>query len=751
MMISHAQITGAALEAAGAEALARGLALDQPASGIASLGASPVLRVLGQSGFVEFTAVNVPGKVVWCNFDLAREAGFDVPPSNRLTARFHDQLIEALSFRALRPNEEAGERRQITMYADKYWGVWPFLGGARAGFLPYGNFYIKGLGLTPAFKPSPDDEFVHSHGGLTLEEAIIEAIIGEVNTNLFTHGSARMLAIIDLGEQIVFPDGSKYTAVLGVRAGSQLRPAHLLAHPLQRNGRLLDRFVRMTRETGQLVAHEHPVYGTETLDIKQTLLRIIDDHALTASQQFRWRMLHGAISSSNMELNGAMLDVITQTSQPRTAPIWMLKGHADSVFGREHVERSNELWHIFRALIKDIAPARRAALNARPLKLHLAMEKAYQRHLEIELLAATGIKRALAQQIRSEHADLARRFTNALLEMSRIKNPGCTNANLVSCEDVSVLDVFHLLQHFPRAYFAEPDADHTEIIRTLLAPIFKGNRYHIAKRRAKVEALIGEFAGAYHELMTRCITLANTHYEDVEAMKASVIARAGFENELVAPLYRSHSFKALEQLTATCRASGDAARLQDESERWVALSLRSVEQLIAQAGWRDGGNGYFLATRMLGGMTYRLSLRAAASRQPRLLISVPCERERDRYVTPLAEISGLTRTQIRQLRYRFSFDGWASAEAVRARLIEDEYGHLIIRFDEIGNLPVVGRLEGYVTIQSQTKDHSEHEATPTLRCYPFAIPDRLELAALTTDLEPSADARADARLFYVAT
>src|SRR5436305_2524320 len=341
MMISHAQRTGAALQAA-AEALARHLAIGQAVPGLADIGASPVLRVLGQSCFVEFTAVNVPGKVVWCNFDLAREAGFAVPPSNQLTASFHDQLIEALSFRVLRPGEDAGTRRTITMYADKYWGVYPFLGGARAGFLPYGNFYAKGIGLTPAFKRSPDDDFIHTHGGMTLEEAMLEAIGGEVDTNILTHGSTRILAIIDQGEHIVFPDGRKHVAVLGVRAGMHLRPAHLLAYPIQRNGLLLARFIRMVRETGQLVTRKDTACGTEAVDVKQTLLRVIDDHAQTASEQFRWRMLHGAISSSNMELSGAMLDVVTQSTQPRTAPIRILRDCPDSVYGRERIERSSE-------------------------------------------------------------------------------------------------------------------------------------------------------------------------------------------------------------------------------------------------------------------------------------------------------------------------------------------------------------------------------------------------------------------------
>ena len=442
-----------------------------------------------------------------------------------------------------------------------------------------------------------------------------------------------------------------------------------------------------------------------------------------------------------------MLDVITQTSQPRTAPIWTLKDYPDSVFGREHVERINELWHIFRALIKDIPPARRPALNARPLKLHLAMEKAYQHNLQVELLIATGIKRAMARQIQADHPGLARRFSSVLLAMSRMKNPGCTNANVAACETVSVLDVFHLLQHFPRAYFAEPDADHTEIIRTLLKPIFKGNRYHVAKKQARIAEWVGEFDRAYDELMKRCVSLAEAHYEDVEGLKASVIARAQFENELVSPLYRSSSFKALEQLMATYQANGDAAMLQDEIERWIAVSLRRVEGLLAQARWQDSGDGYFLATQTLGGVTYRLSLRDGEQRQPRLLISLPVEREGNRYLTSLPEIAGLTKTQIRLLRYRFSFDNWASAGEVRARLVRDEDDQFSIRFDEIGNLPLVARLEGYAYVEGLPVN----DDAPKMRCYTFALPDRLDLAALTAESRSAADAQDEARLFYCAS
>jgi hypothetical protein len=742
-------MTGIALQASAAEASARQSGIDQMTPGYAGIAASPVLRVLGQICFAEFTAVNVPGKVVWCNFDLAREVGFDVPPSHQLTRKFHDQLIETLSFRRLRPNEDAGTRQTITMYADKYWGVYPILGGGRAGFLPYGNFYIKGVGVTSLFKREPDDhDFIHSHGGMTLEEAMLEAIGGEVDTNIFTHGSTRMLAIIDLGEHIVFPDGSKHVAVLAVRVGRHLRPAHLLAYPIQRNGLLLARFIRMARATGQLVTRKDTAADTETIDVKQTLLRIIDDHARTASEQFRWRLLHGAISSSNMELSGAMLDVVTQSTQPRTAPIRILHDCPNSVFGREHLERINELWYIFRALIKDIPPAQRPALNARPIKLRKAMEKAYNRHLEVELLAATGIKRTLARRIQSDHPGLARRFTAILLSMSQLKNTGGLNADVSACENVSVVDVFHLLQHFPQAHFADPDADHRESIRTLLQPIFKGNRFHVAKKQATVEKFIAEFSSAYREVMKVCTSLVEACYEDRESMESSIKSRAGFENELISSLYRSRSLKAIDKTIAIYQATGDATILQDVIEGWIALSLRNVDGLLTQAGWRDAGNGHFLATpRTLAGVNYCLSVRDNQRQTPRLQVSLMVERERNRYLTPLPEMACLTRAQIRSLRYRFTTDGWASTREVRARRLEDEHGQFIIRFAEISHLPLAGRLEGYFHIDGNQQLSSK--GAQKIHCYTFAIPDRAELINLTGKRNPYADAQDETGLFVL--
>jgi hypothetical protein len=363
------------------------------------------------------------------------------------------------------------------------------------------------------------------------------------------------------------------------------------------------------------------------------------------------------------------------------------------------------------------------------------MEKAYNRHLQVKLLTATGIKRAMARQIQVDHPGLTRRFTAILLSMSQLKNAGSLNAEVSPCESISVLDVFNLLQHFPQTYFTAPYADHSESIRALLKPICKGNRFHVAKKRAMVEELIGEFAGVYRELMKVCTAIAEVYYESIESMESSIKSRACFENELISLLYRSRSLKELDKAISTYQATGDAAILQDMIERWVAVSLRNVDGLLAQAGWQDSGNGVFRAARRtLAGVTYCLSLRDDEGRKPRLQVSLMVERDGDRYLTSLPEIACLTKARIRSLRYRFTTDGWASTGEVRARLVEDEQEQLIIRFAGISNLPLAGRLEGYFHIDGS--HHLSSGAARKLHCYTFAIPDRHELINLTGKRNP---------------
>jgi hypothetical protein len=495
--------------------------------------------------------------VVWCNFDLARELGFNVPPGNQLTPELREELITSLSLRAVAPAEINGHQT-VTMYADKYGGdgVSPALGAGRAGFLADGNLYVKGIGFTPLFRHHDKDDFVHSHGGVHFEDCLSEAIFGEVNHNLFTLGSTRVVAVIDQGMHVTEPSGRERPIALAIRVGPQLRPGHLLARRVRGSQSPLEMFVQMTTATRQLVSNGVP-------DIAATMLRVIDDHALAAAESFRWRIIHGALSPSNMDLSGAMLDLPTQSTQPRTAPIFTLD-YLHSNFGTEHKDRGYYLAEMYRRVLNTTRTAIRARFNAKWVNDSKDMHRAYRKHLEVKLLGAAGLRPQIAKQIRREHDDLAVRFTDLLLEMAALKNQGSACVARRVVENVSVLDVFNLLRRAPRDYFS----GRPRYLKHL-RPIYKGNRFQIASKEKKVAELVRKFANLYRELMTICAE-----------HKQSIIARAEFENAPLDALYYSTLYNDLNRAIAKYKSTGNREIIRDAIDTRVARSLRNVDRMI---------------------------------------------------------------------------------------------------------------------------------------------------------------------------
>lgn len=560
---------------------------------------SPVLDALGPASFAEFRAVRAPGRVLWCNFDLLREAGFDVPQTNQLTPAFNEQLLAALSLRSL-PTGDTNGHEVLTLYADKYGGegVSPALGAGRAGFLPHGNLYVKGLGFTPLFRHNDAEDFVHSHGGVHLEDCLSEAIFGEVNQNLFTLGANRIVAIIDQGLHVTEPSGRPRHIALAIRGGAQLRPGHLLARRARGSRSPVEMFVSMTLTTSQLVLNAAGVP-----DVSATMLRVIDDHAQTAADSFRWRMIHGALSPSNMDLSGAMLDLPTQSTQPRTAPIFKLD-YANSAFGTEHKERGFHLAEMYRRVLRSADASTRERFNMKWINVSNEMDHAYEKHLRVRLLAATGLKTTLAQQICAERADLSAQFAKIVLELSALKNVGSACVARKVVEDVAVVDVFNLLANAPRAYFSKKSLMLESVIEHL-KPVYKGNRHHVAKRSESVGLLAREFVKIYRELMHVARTSGRDYYDGDKATQASISSRAAFENEPLDALYTCTLYARLNTAIAQYKATDNTDLITDLIDTSVARSLRSVDGLLAQGSSRlleDGG--IEVQRRTIRGTTY---------------------------------------------------------------------------------------------------------------------------------------------------
>lgn len=697
---------------------------------------SKILAVLGADMFAEFDAVRVPGRVLWFNFELARSLGLGVPASAVMTPELHERLIEAFSCRVLRKGEEGDGRPTQRLYADRYGGdgVAPALGSARAGFLPYGDLFVKGVGHTPLFRHFDRNDFAHSHGGLNMWQAVAEAVFGEVNLNLFGESSSRILAVIDQDDDTIYPNGRRMPRAVAVRAGNQLRPAHAMARRV-RGG--VEIFFNTVRATGQLVTRWDPAAARRVPDLRATLLRVIDDHARTAAAQARWRVSHCAISASNMQTDGGMLDLTTERANPRSAPLAPAHyGDRDSIPIPDFSDRAGQLKMLYQTLLRRIPPARREALGAAPLDVRGEMDRAYLRHLRLQLLCAAGLKTGLAERVLTRHADLAGAFADVLIRLSELRNPAGVQASRLFHDGAAVADIFNLLMVYPRTYFAAPGADHTAAARRALRPVHKGNRFHVARRRARLDALASEFARVYDELMRACLAYAVEFYGGAREMRASFVARAEFENRPLDVLYRPDCLKEFAAAALSYRATRDDAAFRSAIDRRIAASLRSVDALLRQGDrhlLEDGGME--LQARVVGGVRY--CVRARDGERPRrgLRVGILAERTAGGYRTSLPLLPFLSAAQVRGLRLTCTTDNWATSSTLAARVERDERGQTLISFGDITPRALYGELRGHFSGGAPVRARRPASVNCDCASYVFAIPDRQELSELRRELE----------------
>ncbi len=84
--------------------------------------------------------------------------------------------------------------------------------------------------------------------------------------------------------------------------------------------------------------------------------------------------------------------------------------------------------------------------------------------------------------------------------MASLKNPGnaCVAREVV--RDLCVVDIFSVLEALPSDLFGLRDLKAAVLEHA--QPIYKGNRFHVAAKKRRVEQLADEFAEIYRELMS---------------------------------------------------------------------------------------------------------------------------------------------------------------------------------------------------------------------------------------------------------
>lgn len=325
-------------------------------------------------------------RVVWLNFNWLKENGFYFPDSG-LVPGFENEVLDALAYGVPRESDDPSlfTEQQKTFYADKYGGTGIGVNHGSGRAASRGWVQIKGIGVTPLVGKSQD--FDHAHGGASLEEAMREAMWGEINHFELPYGSNRVIAIIDTGTYTEWKDGGREKRALIIRE-DPLRPAHFLIAQTETKTEM-ERLKRVAQNAPKIM--KTLLSGGDYLEYVR---RLAKQHAAARAR----RLYHGATSESNFDLSGRFLDYGTQTSLPSFQELHVLR----------HVEGFGKLGEIEETMV--VAPLE--GLKQFNPKLKLPSVKSvikefrdtYTEAIEYEFLLLTGAPPELLQRISQTRA-----------------------------------------------------------------------------------------------------------------------------------------------------------------------------------------------------------------------------------------------------------------------------------------------------------------------------------------------------------
>lgn len=254
-------------------------------------------------------------EIVWLNRRWFAAAGIGSADEPALLRHLLDDYALGVDGPDIGDDVFTGPERLL--YADRYGAGSGSSHGGSGRVGARGPFNVKGVGRTPLVSRGAD--WQHSHGNLWLEEAIREAIFGEIVAAEFPHGAIPVVAIIATGIEHVLEDGQER----GERALA-IRPQFLRVAHLQRSI-----FFGSSGHSGSDQVHDAArvaaVWGRLWLpefaplrlafaapDLYGTFLRLGEQYGFGHAV----RIWPGPIFSSNIGLDGRLLDFGSMRALP---------------------------------------------------------------------------------------------------------------------------------------------------------------------------------------------------------------------------------------------------------------------------------------------------------------------------------------------------------------------------------------------------------------------------------------------------
>lgn len=225
-----------------------------------------------------------------------------------------DQQLLAEFAYAVDRKAKAGERK--VFFAERYGGLGIFNngGGVRCGLT--GNYLVKGIGLNPLLGRSTPSAY--KSGAMSGIEAIREFVWSGLIRKVLPYGAASVIAVIDAGVDFEANGKARYRRHLIARE-TRLRLAHLerashfqprwklpMLHDAERTTLALESFA------GAKLSDASPAAVSQLYDRLEDIAARHGEQLACAKIR---RLSHGALSSSNVAIDGGWLDFGSISSQ----------------------------------------------------------------------------------------------------------------------------------------------------------------------------------------------------------------------------------------------------------------------------------------------------------------------------------------------------------------------------------------------------------------------------------------------------
>ncbi|CAK2537708.1 conserved hypothetical protein [Vibrio crassostreae] len=276
-----------------------------------------VNNYLPKESFVLFDAYKLKGtEVVWINKELIQE--YEIEFDEEF---IKSELIENFSYvskgYAKKTRIITNDKKQFM--ADQYGSRHEICNGGSARCGLNGYFQIKGIGRNPLVAANMSES--HSHGKLFIDEAISEAIWGEICHKHLPYGAIRTLAIIKTNVKHKFgylDDAPDKHCALAIREVS-VRPAHFerctFFWPDESYSYLRDNDANRVRKAAPFFSNL--LLGrNQDASLGDALNKMIDRLACQIAASRVKGIPHGSLTSSNISVDGRFLDFGTITAVP---------------------------------------------------------------------------------------------------------------------------------------------------------------------------------------------------------------------------------------------------------------------------------------------------------------------------------------------------------------------------------------------------------------------------------------------------